>query len=190
LFPPEDDDRWTVLPYFWVPAETARQRAHRDRVDYPLWIRQGFVNETPGNVTDYAKVRADIGELANTFSIQELAVDRVFQGAQLCTELIGDGFNVIAYGQGFLSMAAPVKRLLELIAAAEIEHGGNPVLQWNAANAAAEMDAAGNIKFSKKRSTEKIDGIIALTMALGRAMLHDGGSVYDGRGLMVIGEGS
>lgn len=192
LFPPDPDTskdeasgvwrsllRWTVLPFFWIPGESARQRARRDRVDYPLWIKQGFVFETEGDVTDYAKVRADIGELADTYGIRELAVDRVFQGAQLCTELMADGLEVIAYGQGFMSMAAPVKRLLELIVAGELEHGGNPVLTWMAANAAAEIDPAGNQKFSKKKSTEKIDGIVALAMALGRAMVEpvasDGG---------------
>jgi phage terminase large subunit-like protein len=187
LFPPECHaermadltERWTVLPFFWVPRETARQRARRDRVDYPLWIKQGFIFETEGDVTDYAKVRLDVGKLADEYGIQELAVDRVFQGAQLCTELMADGLDVIAFGQGFLSMAAPVKRLLELIVSGELEHGNNPVLTWMAANAASEIDPAGNQKFSKKKSTEKIDGMVALAMALGRAMVEpvatDGG---------------
>jgi phage terminase large subunit-like protein len=120
-----------------------------------------------------------VGKLADEYGIQELAVDRVFQGAQLCTELMADGLDVIAFGQGFLSMAAPVKRLLELIVAGELEHGNNPVLTWMAANAASEIDPAGNQKFSKKKSTEKIDGMVALAMALGRAMVEpvatDGG---------------
>lgn len=188
LFPPEEARPWTVLPFFWVPGESARKRARRDRVDYPVWIRQGFVLETEGDVTDYAKVRLDIGHLADSYGIRELAVDRLFQGAQLCTELMGDGFNVIAYGQGFMAMAAPVKRLLELIVAGEFAHGGNPVLTWMASNAATEQDPAGCLKFSKRKSTEKIDGIVALTMALGRAMLEEAGSVYDGRGLLELGE--
>lgn len=168
LFPPENDERLTVLPFFWVPGESARLREKRDRVPYPLWIEQGFIFETEGDVTDYAKVRLDMNNLAQSYGIQELAVDRLFQGAQLCTELMSDGFNLLAFGQGFLSMAAPTRRLLELIGGGELETGANPVLTWMASNAATEQDAAGSLKFSKKKSTERIDGIVALTMAVGQ----------------------
>ncbi len=164
---------YPFLPYFWVPAATTEKRSRRDRVPYDQWVRQGFIEETPGDITDYDKVRADINGLAATFSIMELAVDRVFQGAQLCTQLGGDGFNVLAFGQGFLSMAAPVKRVMELIAAGELDHGNNPVMTWMASNASTEEDAAGNHKWSKKKSTEKIDGLVALTMGVGRAMVTE-----------------
>ena len=161
---------FAVLPYFWVPAATVEKRSRRDRVPYDQWVRAGFIADTPGDITDYDKVRADINALASVFSILELAVDRVFQGAQLCTQLGGDGFNVLAFGQGFLSMAAPVKRVMELIAAGDLDHGNNPVMAWMASNASTEEDAAGNHKWSKKKSTEKIDGLVAMTMGVGRAM--------------------
>lgn len=165
-----------LLPFFWVPAAAIERRVKRDRVPYDVWARQGFLKTTEGDITDYDTVRADLNELAGAYGIVELAVDRVFQGAQLCTQLAGDGFEVIAFGQGFLSMAAPVKRFLELVAAAELDHGGNPVLTWMASNAATEDDPAGNQKFSKKKSTEKIDGIVAGVMPLGRWMATaDGG---------------
>jgi phage terminase large subunit-like protein len=167
----EDDlEKFTVLPFYWVPRESAAKRTRRDRVPYETWINQGYIFPTEGDVTDYDKVRADINDLAGTFGIEELAVDRLFQGAQLCTQLMGDGITVIAFGQGFYSMASPTKRLLDIILAGDLAHGSNPVLRWNASNASTEQDAAGNLKFSKKKSVEKIDGLIALTMALGQMM--------------------
>mgnify|MGYP001558066110 CR=1 FL=1 len=168
-----DEPPFVVLPFFWVPRGSATKRTQRDRLDYTAWIAQGFVTATEGDVTDYDKVRADLNDLGSQFLIEDLAVDRLFQGAQLCTQLMHDGFNVVAFGQGFFSMAAPCKQLLELVTGAELLHGNNPVLRWNASNTASESDATGNLKWSKKRSTEKIDGIVAATMALGRAMLRE-----------------
>lgn len=168
LFPPTEGTRLTVLPFFWVPIESARKREKRDRVPYPLWIEQGFILPTEGDVTDYATVRKDMNDLAQTYGIADLAVDRLFQGAQLCSELAGDGFTLVAFGQGFASMAAPTRQLLELIAGCQLETGANPVLTWMASNAATEQDAAGCLKFSKKKSSERIDGIVSLTMALDR----------------------
>lgn len=159
---------YTLLPYFWVPEQTARRRSEADGVDYQRWIREGWILPTGGNTTDYQKVRRDLRELQELFQLSEIAVDRLFQGIQLCTDLTDDGFEVIAFGQGFYAMAAPTKRMLELIAAGKIRHGGNPVLRWMATNAATEQDAAGNLKWSKKSSADKIDGIVSATMALGR----------------------
>lgn len=184
----KDEDGYTVLPSFWVPRESARKRERRDRVPYETWIRQGWVIPTEGDVTDYDQVRADVNRLAETFGLRELAVDRLFQGAQLCTQLQQDGLSVIAFGQGFLSMAAPTKHFLELVTAGKLRHGGNPVLRWMASNAATEQDAAGSLKFSKKKSAERIDGIVAVTMGLGRWLVApEGGSVYDDHGIDFIG---
>lgn len=176
-----------VLPYFWATRKAIKECRKR-RVDYDLWERQGFLVATEGDVTDYDVVRRDVGELANTFSILEIAVDRLFQGVQLCTQLQGDGLTVIAFAQSFMNFAAPTRRLLELIARADIDHGGNPPLQWMAGNAATEEDVNGNLKFSKAKSTEKIDGIVALTMAIARNEARLQGSVYDGRGLWTVGQ--
>ncbi len=159
------------LPFFWVPEETVRIRSKRDRVPYDQWVRQGFILTTPGEVTDYDKVRLDVNELQGKYPFADLAVDRLFQGAQLCNQLMQDGINVVAFGQGFMSMAAPVKDLFERIAACTIDHGNNPVLTWMASNAATEEDAAGNQKLSKKKSTEKIDGLVAGVMATGRFLV-------------------
>jgi len=175
-----------VLPYFWAPQAAIDERSKR-RVSYDLWQRQGFLKSTEGDTTDYDFVRRDVDELANLFSIQEIAVDRLFQGVQLCTQLQGDGLKVIAFAQSFMNFAAPTRRLLELVQRADIDHGGNPPLQWMAANAATEEDVNGNLKFSKARSGDKIDGIVALAMAIARMEQALQGSVYDGRGMLEIG---
>lgn len=156
------------LPWFWATRDAIARR-RRERVPYDAWVKQDFMNATEGDVTDYDVVRQDINKIAEIIGIQQIAVDRLFQGAQICTQLMGDGFNVKAFGQGFVSMAYPTKRILELIAASEIDHGNNPVLTWMAGNVSTEGDTAGNLKFSKAKSGDKVDGIIALTMAIGVA---------------------
>lgn len=175
-FPGDDADRDVLLPWFWIPKDSIWQRSQRDRVPYDVWERDKWIKAAGQASANYATIRADLNSLAEQFSIRELAVDRLFQGAQLSTELMEDGFEVVGFGQGFFSMAAPVKRLLELIAEGKIEHGNNPVLTWMAGNAAAQEDAAGNQKFAKDKSSEKIDGIVAATMALGRLMVAMGGT--------------
>jgi phage terminase large subunit-like protein len=183
LFPIED--RYRLLPIYWVP-EKYSQREHRIRQQYDRWIHKGLIRQTPGNMIDYAFVRRDLNELAKRYGIEGLAVDRLFQGAQLAQELERDGFDVTAFGMGFLSMAAPCLELERLILAQLLEHGGCPVLRWMFSNIAVEVDAAGNKKPTKKDSKGKIDGIVATLMALGIAML--GGppkaSVYETRGLL------
>lgn len=165
-----DEKPYAVLPFFWA-TEDAVERRRKNRVPYDLWVSQGLMTATEGNVTDYDVVRTDVNKLADAYGIRDLAIDRLFQGAQLATQLMADGLNVTAFGQGFASMAAPAKRLLELIAAGELDHGNNPVLTWMAGNASSKQDPAGNIKFDKSTSGDKIDGIVALTMAVGRAEL-------------------
>lgn len=184
LFPEHGN---AVLPFFWLPAETALIRERRNRVPYPAWIQQGFLQTTPGNVTDYDQIREDILELAEQYDIRELAIDR-WNSSQLQTQLQQAGIEVVPFGQGFASMSSPSKELERLIIAKNLRHDGHPVLRWNMSNVMTEGDAAGNIKPSKKKSSEKIDGVVALIMALGRAMVREtpGQSVYETRGLLVF----
>jgi phage terminase large subunit-like protein len=182
-----DGGRWRMLPYFWVPEETVRRRSEKDRVPYDAWVKQGFIRTTPGNTTDYDFIRKDINELGDKFGIKKLAVDRLFQGAQLSTQLMGDGFEVITFNQSFMGFAAPCKAFEELVLSGELEHGDNPVLNWMAANVAVEMDANGNMKPSKRKSHEKIDGIVCSVMAVGLANAElETKSVYDQRGVLTI----
>lgn len=171
-----------LKPYFWVPAASLHKKENRMRSVYQTWAKQGFLKVTEGNTTDYDVVRRDLNELAALFAIREIAVDRLFQGAQLCTQLMQDGFDVIAFGQGFASMAAPTKEFLERLANGTLLHDGSPVLGWMAGNLAIEQDAAGNQKPTKKKSGGKIDGIVSSIMGLGRRAVSAGDSVYDNRG--------
>lgn len=169
----DDEEGYDVLPFFWTPEANAHKRERKDNVPYLAWCRQGFITMHDGDETEYAAVRRDINELGERYGIEIIAADRLFQGMQICQDLIRDGFNVEAFGQGYVSMAAPTRRFLELVAAGKLRHGNNPVLRWMASNAATESENAGNgdvLKFSKRKSPEKIDGIIAATMGLGLMM--------------------
>lgn len=169
----DDESGYDLLPWFWVPEDVARNREMKDKVPYVAWASRGFITLCEEGETDYQHVRRDVNELGQQFGIRQLAADRLFQGVQLCQDLMRDGFEVIAFGQGYQMMAGPTRRFLELIKAGKLRHGNNPVLKWMAGNAASEQEHPGNdapLKFSKKKSTEKIDGIIAGTMALGLRM--------------------
>lgn len=172
LFPPlVPNERWKILWHFWVPEEGIEKRAKMDRVPYDVWRRQGFIRATEGEITDYDVIRRDIQQLKTLYNIREVAFDR-WNATQLVTQLSGDGFTMVDFGQGFASMAAPTKELLTLLIGEHLAHGGNPVATWMASNVAVKMDPAGNVKPDKGKSTERIDGIVALIMALGRAIVQ------------------
>ena len=187
-FPPVDEGEPTwFMPVFWIPGDNMIERARRDRVPYDAWVRDGLVESTPGNVIDYKRIQVKIEELKQRYDIREIAFDR--WGATAISQGLTDaGFTMIQMGQGFASMAAPTKELLRLVLSGQIGHGGNPVLRWMADNVTVEQDAAGNIKPSKAKSREKIDGIVAAIMALDRAQRNasDSRSVYDERGILTI----
>lgn len=189
VFPPlHEGDKYIVVPHFWLPRETLDLRVRRDHVPYDVWERMGLFHITEGNVVDYNFVRKTINELHEIYNIKEIAADR-WNATQLITDLQGDGFTVVPMGMGFKDMSPPMKELYKLILEGQFIHGGNPVLRWMAGNVVAEIDAAENIKPSKKKSTEKIDGIVAWIMALDRCIRHEmQGSVYDepGHDLVVI----
>lgn len=184
VFPPQaDGEKYTVVPHFWLPKDTLDLRVRRDHVPYDVWERQGLFHVTEGNVVDYNFVRKKINELGEQFHIMEIGVDR-WNATQLITDLEGDGFTMIPIGMGFKDMSPGTKELYKLFLEGKVIHGGNPVHRWMAGNVVAE-----NIKPSKKKSVEKIDGIVALVMALDRCIRHERqGSVYDepDRGLLVF----
>lgn len=179
-FPSEDEGgQDVVLPTFWIPSETIELRSKRDRVPYAQWAREGLVRVTEGNVVDYDKVRADILEMHDETPFRELAYDP-WNVTQLATQLQGDGLTVIPFRQGYGSLSPAAKELEKRLLGRTFTHGGNPVLKWMAGNVAIESDPAGNIKPSKRKSTERIDGIVALTMAIGRAMVGGTGAAPPG----------
>lgn len=190
VFPPEvDDDLVQVLCRFWIPEESMHERVHRDRVPYDVWVRQGYITATPGNVVDYAYVLAQIDEDMQAYGLDEIAFDR-WGATKIQTDLteLGGPDFMVQFGQGFASMSGPMKELEKLVLQHRLAHGNNPVLTWMADNLVAREDPAGNIKPDKEKSREKIDGMVALIMGLDRALRHTGGgrSIYEDRGLEVV----
>ena len=188
-FPPtDDDDKFFVLPYFWLPEETIDLRSKRDHVPYDTWQRRGLLNVTEGNVVHYAAIEQFICELGERFQIKEIAFDR-WNATQLTQNLDSEGFTMIQFGQGFSSMSAPTKSLEKLVLEKKIAHNGHDVLRWNIDNIIVRQDPAGNIKIDKAKSTEKVDGCIALVMSLDRAIrcgANPTKSIYDERGLLFV----
>lgn len=172
LFPPvEQNEPWKLLMRFWIPEGNVEARVRRDRVPYDVWIREGCIRTTPGEATDFGFIEKEILELAGQYQIEECAFDRTFADS-LVQRLMAEGLAMVEFGQGFLSMAAPCGELERLLISGQLQHGGHPVLRWNATNVAVSRDAAGNMKPDKVGSTERIDGVVALLNALGRAMVH------------------
>ena len=188
VFPPLDEDKYIILPYFWIPEDNLTLRVNRDHVPYDVWERQGFLQTTEGNVVHYGFIEQFIERLGERFNIREIAFDR-WGAVQMVQNLEGMGFTVVPFGQGFKDMSPPTKELMKLVLEQKIAHGGHPVLRWNMDNIYIRTDPAGNIKADKEKSTEKIDGAVATIMALDRAIRcgnDHGASVYDDRGLLFI----
>jgi phage terminase large subunit-like protein len=189
VFPPQGaETSFQVLPFFWIPGDNVKNRIEKDRVPYDVWIRNGFVTATDGNIIHYAAIRKKIEQLSKTYDIKEIAFDR-WGAVQLSQELSDAGMTVIPFGQGFASMSPPTKELLNLVIGKQLAHGGNPVLRWMADNLVVRQDPAGNIKPDKAKSSEKIDGMVALIMGLDRAIRHENQkqkSIYTERGLISL----
>ncbi len=173
-----------VLAWFWVPEEGILARSKTDRAPYDVWEREGWIEATEGNVIDYDFIEERIKKIAEEYSIQEIGYDP-HNATSLVNHLMDEGLEMVSIRQGFLTLSPASKELERLVLSREIFHGGNPVLRWCAANVVIESDATENIKPSKKKSTEKIDGIAALVNALSRMIGgEDGTSVYDERGIL------
>lgn len=182
VFPPEEEGEvYRVICRFWLPEDNMAERVRRDQVPYDAWVRMGFLSLTPGNVIDYDFIVAEIEALREQHELVEIAFDR--WGAALITQQlqeIGGDEWVVPFGQGFASMSPPMVELGNMIAAHSIAHGNNPVLTWMADNLVSNEDPAGNIKPDKSKSREKIDGMVALIMAIDRATR--GGGLWSGSG--------
>ena len=189
VFPPRnEDERFAIMPFFWIPEDTLELRVRRDHVPYDVWQRQGFLETTEGNVVHYGYIEKFIEELGKKYNIREIAFDR-WGAVQMVQNLEGMGFTVVPFGQGFKDMSPPTKELMKLTLEQKLAHGGHPVLRWMMDNIYIRTDPAGNIKADKEKSTEKIDGAIATIMGLDRAIRcgnDNTSSVYDERGILFI----
>ena len=188
IFPPRDEyEKFVLLPYFWIPEETIPRRVKANSVPYDIWEKQGYIMSTEGNVIHYDFIEKFIMDLSEKYHILEIAVDR-WNATHVIQNLEDNGLTMVPFGQGFASMSAPTKEFYKLLMEGKIIHGGHPVMRWMAGNVVVDTDPAGNIKVTKAKSKEKIDGIVAAIMALDRAVRHEGESrsVYDTRGIILI----
>jgi phage terminase large subunit-like protein len=150
---------------FWIPAEAVTRRSQRDHVPYDVWAREGLVTATPGNEIDQDFIREEVQTVGELYDVVDIGLDP-WNSTYLRQKLETEGARFTLVRQGFGSLTEPTKRLLAFVAGGRTRHGGNPVLRWMASNAVAETDAAGNVKPSKERSLEKIDGIAAIVSAI------------------------
>lgn len=178
------DDRYILVPTFWVPRERIGLRDRRDRVPYLQWTREGLITATEGDAIDYAAIERDILADSKVYKIEEIAADP-WNATQVLQHLAGENLVVFEHRQGFASMSSPTKEFEKAVLAGRIVHGGHPVLRWMASNVTVETDASAGLKPSKKKSTEKIDGIVAAIMAVGRASMGqpEPPSYYETHGL-------
>ena len=172
----EDGSR--VAAWFWKPADLIEDHERRDRVPYAQWAKAGWIEAIPGRAIHPRAVANKIAELTQQYDVRGLAYDRwqidhllrEFDGVGLAAHKDGDkgdGLRLVPWGQGFKDMSPAIDALETAVMHDELTHPGNPVLTWNVANAVATMDPAGGRKLDKQKARFRIDGAVALAMAMG-----------------------
>ena len=184
IFPPveEDEPTW-VLPFFWIPKSTIERK--NEIGNFRQWERDGFIREAGEDVINQQIIIRDIIEIAQKYQLKTFAFDRFMAYNGIVQSLHDAGLEGFEFGQGYKSMSQPTKDLEGMVLSKKLAHGNNPVLRWQNGNIELSIDPADNIKLDKKKSREKIDGMVALVMALGcHTAFDDGGtSVYETRGI-------
>ena len=188
------DSIWNVRPTFWLPADGLAEKARKDRVPYDVWARDGHLLTAPGKSVDYEFVAQVLRSEFERFDIRKIAFDR-WGMKHLRPWLLKAGFtedqieaHFVEFGQGFQSMSPALRDLEGELLNGRVAHGNHPVLTMCAANAVVQTDPAGNRKLAKHKSAGRIDGMVALTMAMGVAPMEsvDLVSVYETRGALVL----
>jgi phage terminase large subunit-like protein len=182
---PDDTGGFDVAVEFWCPADGIAIRSQKDRVPYAQWVQEGHLTATGGNVVDYTVVEARIHALMREYDVVEVAVDP-WNARDVTARLVTDGVPAVEVAQTLGNLTTASKAFERLILSQQLRHDGHPVLRWCVGNAVADVDGNGNLKPSKDRSREKIDGVSALVTALARALVTQTGSVYDQRGVVTI----
>lgn len=186
---PMDDGSVKNLYWFWIPKDRIDERVRRDRVPYDVWVREGYIEATDGNVIDYDFIEYKIMELSGIYDIQEMAYDP-WNATEVVNHLMSEGLEMVQFRQGFQSMGAPTKRLEIMVLDGKYHHGSNPVMNWMMSNVAIQQDPAGNIKIAKDKSREKVDGPVSAVMSLGRVIAQGAEpikkSVYEERGMLML----
>ena len=165
-------DEGDVHPTFWLPGDGLAEKSRNDRVPYDVWARDGWLETTPGRSIEYEFIAHHLREVFDSCDVQALAFDR-YNMRFLKPWLERVGFTeselerFVEFGQGFASMSPALRELESKILNAQLKHGNHPVLAMCANNATVVQDPAENRKFVKSRASGRIDGMVALAMAVG-----------------------
>ena len=198
------NDKYYILPYFWIPEDNLDLRVRRDHVACDICHQEGRIQMTEWDVVHYGFIENFIEELGTKCNIHEIAFDR-WGAVQIVQNVEGTLFTVVSFGQGFKDMSPPSKELMKSTLERKLAHTVHPVLRWMMDNISIRTDPAGNIKQHKEKSTEKIDGRLFFVrrdvpkrqrsygaaggiMALNRAITNQNtqtDSVYNERGLII-----
>ena len=187
---PMDDGSIKVIPKMFVSEAAVERRRTQTGGSYDTFVKDNELIVTEGNSTDYAVIERVVKECAELYDLQSIAFDR-WNSNSLVANLTDAGIEMDPFGQGFISMTAPIKNAEILIKKKLLHHGGNGMLRWMAANVVTKKDDAENIKFSKSKAGDKIDGIIAMIMALGEMITMEGKDVtgvstYESQGIRLL----
>jgi phage terminase large subunit-like protein len=185
LVVPDGQGGYDVRADFWCPKEKLVERGRNDKVPYGLWVQQGYLHTMEGSTIDNEVVERRIVELCNEWDIREIDFDP-WNARDSMSRLLRESLPVVKVEQTTANLSNATKTLETLILSGKIRHDGHPVLRWNISNAVAESDNNGNVRPSKKKSYERIDGVSALVTALSRAILDEGESIYASRGVLVL----
>ena len=170
IFPPYGDDPlWHAHGKYYLPEDMVDEGASSNASHYAGWAKQGFMTLTPGNVIDFEAIEDDLRDAASKYDLQEIAFDP-WQATQLSNRMTEEGLAMVETRQQVQFISEPMKELEALIMAKKLAHGADPVLTWMASNVVAKLDIKDNIYPNKERPQNKIDGIVALIMALSRAI--------------------
>jgi len=192
------DGIWHTRPTFWLPEYGLSEKSRQDRTPYDVWAKEGFLETTPGKSIQYEWVAAKLYRQHERVPFRKVAFDRwnfkhlapwLQKAGFQDDEIEGDNAIFEQFGQGFGSMSPALRTLEGLLLNGELRHGGHPVLTMCAANATVQTDPAGNRKLSKSKSHGRIDGMVALAMAVAvaeAAMPPEGPSVYATRGALIL----
>lgn len=175
IFPFDEGEGFDLLFRFWTPEENLKKLDGRTGNNASqLWVPEGWLQTTPGDVTDYGFVQKVIRDDAEKFNVQSVGFDR-WNSSQLVNDLMDHGLNMVKVGQGHASMNAPMKEMQRLMLLGKrgnpkLRHGGNPVMTWMVDNLAVKIDPSGNVKPDKENAADKIDGVSALATAMSEAL--------------------
>ena len=167
--PIAENEPFHTLHYAWCPSDAIKSRSKADRVPYELWNKQQYIEATPGTVVDYGYILKRIETISKQYALKAILFDR-WGATKIIKDLTDAGLTVLEFGQGFASMSPPSKEMEKLVLERKIVFPDNPALAWCFSNVIAEVDAAGNVKPSKKKSKEKIDMVVSSIMALDGAL--------------------